>query len=574
LRARLGLSPNSSREASEARLALPANQHSARLYVEGREKLWAFDFPAARDLLVQAVAADSAFPLAHSALSEAWWHLGYAEKARSEAQQARQLARDLTQEDRLLIEGQYWRSIPDWPKAVQAYRDLFHLFPDSLDYGLLLATAQLNVQTSAALETLATLRRLPSPAGEDARIDMTEASAWISQDLGKARAAAISAIEKGRAQGNAALVSRTFAFLCQQSAVAPSAQQALADCENARQSAVAAGDRNGAAMMVTDTADIYFQQGDLTRAASLFSRVIGEFRAVGNPDGIAAAMSNLGAIRLTQGNLEEARKLLEDSVPNYQAAADIEGMALSLDNLGDLARQSGDLPLAETNFLRAKVKAQNIESKSAIAYVLMGMGDLYKDRGEIEDARKAYENSLALRQQVGQPQETGETQVALAILSIEDGHAQNGEKTLREWKERFHRQHEDDDELAASVGLSMALLAQGKAADAHRETEEIKDLAARSQNVLYRLQYELTTVRARVASGEGESCRPWLQKIRSEAHARRFAGTEFEAMLATAELEKRLGHGAIAREKLASLESAARGRGFVLVARKAAAARS
>jgi DNA-binding winged helix-turn-helix (wHTH) protein/TolB-like protein len=111
LRQRLGLSPNSSGDASAARLALPADQRSARLYVEGREKLWAFDFLGARDLLLKAVAADPQFPLSHSALSEAWWHLGYQNKARAEAQRARELSQDLTQEDRLLIEGQYWRAM-------------------------------------------------------------------------------------------------------------------------------------------------------------------------------------------------------------------------------------------------------------------------------------------------------------------------------------------------------------------------------------------------------------------------------------------------------------------------------
>ncbi|MGC2403446.1 MAG: tetratricopeptide repeat protein, partial [Acidobacteriaceae bacterium] len=573
LRSRLGLTPNSSREASEARLALPANPQSARLYVEGRDKLWAFDFPGARNLLLQAVSTDPQFPLAHSALSEAWWHLGYAEKARSEAQQARQLAHNLTQEDRLLIEGQYWRSIPDWPKAVQAYRDLFRLFPDSLDYGLLLASAQMNVQASAALETLATLRSLPAPASEDARIDMTEASAWITQDLSRARAAAMSAIDKGRAQGNSVLVARTYAFLCQQASATSSTEQALADCENARQSAVAARDRNAEAMMVTDIADIYYQHGDLARAGSMFSRAIEEFRVVGNPDGIAAAMSDLGAIRLTQGNLSEAKKLLQESIPNYQAAADIEGMAISLDNLGDLARQSGDLPLAETNYQQARIKAENIESKSAAAYVLMGMGDLYKDRGDIAQARKSYESSLALRRQLGDRQTMGESQVALAVLSVEDGRAGEGEKTLREWKEQFHTERQADDELAASVGLTIVLLAQGRAAEAQKEVDGAKELAAKSQNALYRLQYELTSVRVLLESDRRNLCAPRLHNILREAHERRFAGTEFEAMLAAAELEKRSGHAAVAREHLTSLENAARGKGFVLVARKAAAAR-
>ena len=185
LRQRLGLTANSSGDASAARLALPADQHSARLYVDGRENLWAFDFLSARDLLLQAVAADPQFPLAHSALSEAWWHLGYTNKARAEAQRAQELARDLAPEDRLLIEGQYWRAMNDPAKAVQTYEQLFHMFPDSLDYGLLLANAEINVQPSAALQTIATLRRLPAPVGDDARIDMTEASAWIGRILAK-----------------------------------------------------------------------------------------------------------------------------------------------------------------------------------------------------------------------------------------------------------------------------------------------------------------------------------------------------------------------------------------------------
>jgi eukaryotic-like serine/threonine-protein kinase len=186
LRQRLGLRPNSTGDSSAARVALPSNQLAARLYTEGRAKLWAFDFLGARDLLLKAVAADPDFPLSHSALSEAWWHLGYAVKARAEAEQARKLAPPLPQEDRLLIDGQYWRAMQNWPHTVESYQQLFRLFPDNLDYGLLLATAQINTSPPQALQTLAGLRRLPPPAGDDARIDMTEASAWITQDLVKA----------------------------------------------------------------------------------------------------------------------------------------------------------------------------------------------------------------------------------------------------------------------------------------------------------------------------------------------------------------------------------------------------
>ena len=163
LRQSLGVNSVSAEAISAARAALPSNQEAVRLYAEGRAKLWAFDFQGARDLLVKAVAADPNYPLAHSALSEAWWHTGYESKARAEAQQALDLSQHLPQEEQLLVEGQYRRAIADWPKTVQAYQTLFHLFPDRLDYGLLLASAQMYIRPAESLQTLATLRHLPPP---------------------------------------------------------------------------------------------------------------------------------------------------------------------------------------------------------------------------------------------------------------------------------------------------------------------------------------------------------------------------------------------------------------------------
>src|SRR5271163_338082 len=88
LRQSLGLSAISTEAANAVRASLPSNQVAARLYTDGRAKLWRFDFHGASDVLVKAVAADPSYPLAHSALSEAWWHIGYEVKARAEAQRA------------------------------------------------------------------------------------------------------------------------------------------------------------------------------------------------------------------------------------------------------------------------------------------------------------------------------------------------------------------------------------------------------------------------------------------------------------------------------------------------------
>ncbi|HXU30310.1 MAG TPA: protein kinase, partial [Thermoanaerobaculia bacterium] len=165
-------------QSNAARAALPTNPEAARLYAEGLERLRRFEPLAARDLLVRAVAVDPNNPLAHSALASAWAGLGYAGRSAEEAKKAIDLARDLPQEQRLVIEGRYAEANEDWPRATEIYRSLFRVFPDDLDYGLRLVAAQTAAgQAQEALATVAALRALPAPAREDPRIDLAEAAA-------------------------------------------------------------------------------------------------------------------------------------------------------------------------------------------------------------------------------------------------------------------------------------------------------------------------------------------------------------------------------------------------------------
>ena len=573
LRQSLGVGAISAEATNAMRAALPSNERAVRLYAEGRAKLWGFDFLGARDLLIKASAADPGYPLAHSALSEAWWHQGYIRKAREEAQQALDLSQHLPREEQLLVEGQYRRAIADWPKTVQAYQSLFSLFPDRLDYGLLLASAQINLKPADSLTTLEALRHLPPPAGDDARIDMMEASALINTDFAKARAAAQRAIDKASAQGSHVLVARTYGILCQQDPSIGASADAMRECQIALQSSIAAKDVNGEAMMMTDIAGLYYQQGDLSEAERMWRQAIQKFREVGNPDGVATALSNIGGLHLTEGDLREAKKILEEAILAYQDVEDKEGVALALNNLGDLSRQQGHLQTAETTYQQAKATAQEIDDKSAVGYVLTGLGDVLADRGDLAAARKFYEESLALRKQLGETQPAGETEVALALLAIEESHAADAEAALHKYKEQFHQAQETDDELAASAALIQALLAQGNDGDAKKEMEAAKALASHSQNRLARFQFDLAFARVLSASDQPSLARAQLEKILREAHGLGFAGIEFEARLDLAELEKRSGHAAAARTQLAALESSARDKGFDLVARKAASAR-
>ncbi len=574
LRQSLGVSSISPEATNAARAALPSNEQAARLYTQGRAKLWAYDFLGARDSLVKAIAADPNYPLSHAALSEALWHLGFEIKARAEAQRASELDIHLPQEQRLLVEGQYRRTLHDSPRVVEAYQSLFHLFPDSLDYGLMLASAQMGIKPSDSLRTLALLRNLPPPSNEDARIDMVESSAWINVDDTKARAAAKRAIDKASAQGSHVIVARTYGFLCQQDVGLGSSSEGVSECANALQSALAAKDINGAALMRNNLAALYFQMGDLAQSEKMFHEAIAEFRQVGNEEGMAASLANFGGTRVAEGDLSGAKKLIDESIIEYQAVDDKDGVALSLNNLGDLLRQSGNLQTAATTYQQAKATAQEIDDKAAIAYVMQGLGDVAIDRGDLAAARKSYEESLALRKEIGEKQTVAETELALARLSLEEGHAADAETVIRKCKEQFHQDGQADDELAASVTLMQALLGQDKFVEADKEKQTSQALAEKSTNLLNRLQFDLISARVDLASGHIGSSRTLLERTLQSAQAHHLVGVELETRFTLAEMKKKLGQSAGAHADLVALEKVAHDRGFGLIASKAESIRN
>jgi DNA-binding winged helix-turn-helix (wHTH) protein/tetratricopeptide (TPR) repeat protein len=570
LRQGLGLSAIPAGSAEAMRAALPSNPRAVRFYTEGRAHSWAFDFVGARDLLQKAIDADPNYPLAHSALSEAWEHLGYTEKARAEAQRALELSPQLSQEERLLIEGQYRNSLSDFPKAVEAYQKLFSLFPDNLLYGLRLAYAQRWGNPGDALKTLDKLRRLPPPVGDDPRIDLEESSAWIGQDLAKAHVAAERAVTKGTIQGSHVLVARAYGILCQQGARAgASAADEVAACENARQSFAAAGDRDNEARTLSDFAGVYFQQGDLARAEAMWREAIPVFREVGDLQGRAATANNIGDVFLLRGDLDQARQYLQRAIPDYQAIGDKEGVALILNDLGDLLRRKGELQAALTSYRQAKATGEEIDDSNVIAYVLTGMGDVFSDQGDFAGARKSYEESLTLRTKAGEKQPAAESQTALARLSVEEGHAGEAEALARTAWQQFYKEQQADDELAAGTVLIDALTAQGKNADAQKLADEVQLLAEKSQNLMARLQLALAFAHLRLASGDIESSRTLLQQVSHTARERGLLGIEFEAMLGFAELARKTRSATAAQQQFASLERAAHAKGFGRIAAEA-----
>ena len=572
LRASLGVSSVSPDDVAAARASLPANEEAVRLYSQGKAKLWAFDFVGARDDLGRAVAADPAFPLAHTALSDAWGHLGYRTKAISEARRALDLSRHLPREVQLLVAGQHQETLQDWPKAVETYRSLFALRPDNLDYGLRLAAAEVQVGPPDALRTLDQLRALPPPANGDPRIDLLEASAQIGRDLTASKAAAKRALAKGDALGSDLMVARAYGILCQQGpSVGTSSEESIGYCETARQSFASSGDYNNEARTLSDLAGIYFQRGDLLRAELMWRDAAREFRHVGDLEGEAATSNNLGDVLIGRGDLGAAEAALRAAIPSYEAVEDKAGVALALTDLADVSRLQGNLEASRATCAQAKAAAEAAGDKDAQGHAAFSLGEVLEDEGDLAGARLAYERSLALRNEAGEIQAVGESRVALARLSVEDGRPAEAEAELRTRTEQFRKEHQADDELRAAVVLISGLEAQGKLASAREEVARAEPLSARSQNVPVRLRFELASGHLLAASDQRESSREPLLRVLKQARDRGFVGIELDARLALAELDREAGNTSTARAELASLEATARSKGYGVVAKRAAA---
>jgi tetratricopeptide (TPR) repeat protein len=570
LRQSLGIGSASTPASLQARAALPSNQEAVRFYTEGQGRLWAFDYIHARALLAKAVVADPTYPLAHAALADAWSHLGYAPKARAEIEQARSLSGHLGPEDRLLIDGQYYATIQDRTRAVDAYRQLFTQFPDNLDYGLRLADEQRWVNPDDALHTLEALRHLPLPSSGDPRIDYLEARSWVNNDVAKAQAAAWRAVEKGTAQGLQLFVARAYGILCQIGNGESTAQA----CDNARKSYTAVGDRDNAARATSDFAILYYEQGDLDRAETMYREAIRVFRQIGDLEGVTTASANLGDISLARGNLTDAERALSDAIPGYKEMGDKDAVALTLADLAEIARLRGDLKAALTGYKEAGAIAQEIADKRALAYALAGAGDVLADQGDLQAARNSQQESLALRKEIGDKQSVAETELALARLSLAEGHAADAETVIRKCKEQFHQEGQADDELAANVTLIEGLLGQDKSVEAAKEEQGSRALTAKSTNQLNRLQFDLVSARLELAVGHIAAARPQLQRTLERARAHHLLGVELETQFALAELKEKLGQRVKAQADLFALEKLARDKGFGLIAGRALSARN
>jgi eukaryotic-like serine/threonine-protein kinase len=620
LRQKLGVGAISTGEAISVKASLPSDPEAARLYAEGLARLRVFDASAARALLQRAVAKEPKYPLSHAALSEAWSDLGYDKKAMEEAKRAFQFSNNLSQEDRLAVEGAYYLASHDYDKAIDAYRTLFTLSPDNLDHGLRLASAQLaGSKANDSLATIETLRKLQPTASDDARIDLEEARAWGSlSDYTHVQTPLQHALQKAREQGSRLLVARALLEQCSDLRYLEQRDNAISACRETRDIYASEGDRTGEATTLSYWASA-IGESDLPGAITLDRQALDIFRRVGNEGGAARALNDLGLFYSDQGNSAAAEKMHRDAEALYRrldntaklgavtgnlandllnegnlsgaiklyqeaeqldrSAGDTGAAAVVRYNEANVQELRGELAAAREGFEQALKQFRHDGNRRDTGFALYSLGALLLMKADFAGAREALEESLDIRKGAGDEVTVDESRMLLAQVSVEEGRdLPQSESVLREVILQFQQEKAGADESQAWNILAYDFIAGQKFDDAKLAAEKALALSRREQQLQLSLENEILSarvqgLRASASTTDRRSVLGKLASIFSEAKKHNYVPEEFEARLVAVQIEGKMGSGALAISQLTLLEHDAQAKGFELVAQKAAASR-
>jgi serine/threonine protein kinase/tetratricopeptide (TPR) repeat protein/TolB-like protein len=615
LREDLGVAQVSQVESVGIRASIASNPDAMRLYSEGLAKLRTFDALDARDLLTRAVSSDPAYPLAHAELAKAWMALGYNATALQEAKKALELSGKLSREDHSLVEAGYYEVSKDWDKAIEVYQTLFNSSPDSIEYGLALANAQIaGERGSDALKSIARLRGLSAEAKEDPRIDLAEV--WADHSLSDNKgvvAAADLAIKKAMPRGERLLVARARVFQCRALAGLGQPKQATADCEEGRRIFHDAGDLAGESGALHDMAEVPINQGDLEQAKALYEQALKLARQTGDRRATGRELGNIGVIYVQQGDFTTGKKMYAEALEAFRDIGDKHGMEVVIANtgeslhaegrlgdalaeyqdalvlarevghksseandiqdMGDVLADQGDLQGAMQMYQQAVSIQREIDDKSYYAFSLVSIGKLRRQMGDHDGARKIYEEALTLRRQLGEKGTVAETQVALGELDCDSGQASEAEALARAAIQEFRAEREANNEIQSEALLSRSLLQQGKLDDAQQSIARALTLSQKSGAVIVRLPLAIQHAYTRAATRDLSEAERLARNALVEADKLGLVRIELEASLAIGEIQLQGKNSTVARKQLEETEKTARSKGFERIAQRASSAR-
>jgi tetratricopeptide (TPR) repeat protein len=331
------------------------------------------------------------------------------------------------------------------------------------------------------------------------------------------------------------------------------------------------GSQRNTATCLVDIAIGLYDQGDLAGAQKLYEEALSIQGEVGDKDSQANTLNSIANVLADKGDQAGAKAKYEEALAAFRDTGSQFEIAMTMGNIGELYLDEGDLPEAKKMFEQALEIKRNLHNRHSEAFTLSALGDLLFYEGDIGAAKKAHEDALAIRTQLGEKGTAAQDSLALARLKLEEGHPEEALSAARKIEADFHTQNQVDYESAAHVLAARCLLELGKLAEAEAEIRQAEKLVKADDHVAH-LPVAIAAARIATASGDLANARKILGQTLAEATKANLLYSQYDARLALGELEIRSGNMAVGRARLATLEKDAKGKGFLLIARKAATA--
>jgi tetratricopeptide (TPR) repeat protein len=194
--------------------------------------------------------------------------------------------------------------------------------------------------------------------------------------------------------------------------------------------------------------------------------------------------------------------------------------------------------------------------------------------GNLLEARPKHDEVRPIRNKLAEKATIAPSQLALARISIEEGHPEKAEPLAQQAAETFRTIKADQSIPSAGDVLTQSLLGQGKIAEAQKTINEVRAIAAKIEDLDASFPVAITAARVSAASGKFAEAKKLLNSTLAAVSRYGYINLGLEARLALGEIEMKSGQTASGRARLEALEKEAQVKGFGLVAKKAKAAKT
>lgn len=177
-------------------------------------------------------------------------------------------------------------------------------------------------------------------------------------------------------------------------------RKALEYMSKAHASYVEAGEREGAADVLTNMANMYSFLGSKDTALAMINEGMQVHIELGDSLGWANDLNAIGTIHMARSDNAKAVDHINDGLRILHAMNDQGGIVAGKINLGAIMMNQGDYPAALVHMQEAAAIADSIGQQHSQARALHEIGACYTELGQLDSAFRYCDRSLVIRRQI------------------------------------------------------------------------------------------------------------------------------------------------------------------------------